>query len=130
MKLKGKKVGFVLTGSFCTFKNTILQIENIIKEDAEVIPIMSNHAYEFDTKFGTASDFINQIENITKKKIIHTIQDAEPIGPKNMTDIMIVAPATGNTMAKVAAGITDTPATMAIKSHLRNRKSIGYCYIN
>lgn len=130
MKLKGKKVGFVLTGSFCTFKNTILQIENIIKEDAEVIPIMSNHAYEFDTKFGTASDFINQIENITKKKIIHTIQDAEPIGPKNMTDIMIVAPATGNTMAKVAAGITDTPATMAIKSHLRNRKSISYCYIN
>ena len=122
MKLKGKKVGFVLTGSFCTFKNTILQIENIMKEDAEVIPIMSNHAYEMDTKFGTASDFINQIENITKKKIIHTIQDAEPIGPKNMTDIMIVAPATGNTMAKVAGGITDTPATMAIKSHLRNRK--------
>lgn len=130
MKLKGKKVGFVLTGSFCTFKNTILQIENIMKEDAEVVPIMSNHAYELDTKFGTASDFINQIENITKKKIIHTIQDAEPIGPKNMTDIMIVAPATGNTMAKVAAGITDTPATMAIKSHLRNRKSISYCYFN
>ncbi len=130
MKLKGKKVGFVLTGSFCTFKNTILQIENIMKEDAEVIPIMSNHAYEMDTKFGTASDFINQIENITKKKIIHTIQDAEPIGPKNMTDIMIVAPATGNTMAKVAGGITDTPATMAIKSHLRNRKSISYCYFN
>lgn len=130
MKLKGKKVGFVLTGSFCTFKNTILQIENIMKEDAEVVPIMSNHAYEMDTKFGTASDFINQIENITKKKIIHTIQDAEPIGPKNMTDIMIVAPATGNTMAKVAAGITDTPATMAIKSHLRNRKSISYCYFN
>ena len=130
MKLKGKKVGFVLTGSFCTFKNTILQIENIMKEDAEVIPIMSNHAYEMDTKFGTASDFINQIENITKKKIIHTIQDAEPIGPKNMTDIMIVAPATGNTMAKVAGGIIDTPATMAIKSHLRNRKSISYCYFN
>ncbi len=130
MKLKGKKVGFVLTGSFCTFKNTILQIENIMKEDAEVVPIMSNHAYEMDTKFGTASDFINQIENITKKKIIHTIQDAEPIGPKNMTDIMIVAPATGNTIAKVAGGITDTPATMAIKSHLRNRKSISYCYFN
>ena len=130
MKLKGKKVGFVLTGSFCTFKNTILQIENIMKEDAEVIPIMYTHAYEMDTKFGTASDFINQIENITKKKIIHTIQDAEPIGPKNMTDIMIVAPATGNTIAKVAGGITDTPATMAIKSHLRNRKSISYCYFN
>lgn len=130
MKLKGKRVGFVLTGSFCTFKNTIIQIENIIEEDAEVIPIMSNHAYELDTKFGKASDFIKQIEDITQKKIIHTIQDAEPIGPKQMTDIMIVAPATGNTMAKVACGITDTPATMAIKSHLRNRKSAGYSNIN
>ena len=93
MKLKDKKVGFVLTGSFCTFKNTIAQIENIIKEGAEVIPIMSYNAYDLDTKFGNTSDFINQIEDITKKKIIHTIQDAEPIGPKQMTDIMIVAPA-------------------------------------
>ena len=130
LKLKGKKVGFVLTGSFCTFKNTIIQIENIIEEDAEVIPIMSNHAYDLDTKFGKASDFIKQIEDITQKKIIHTIQDAEPIGPKQMTDIMIVAPATGNTLAKVASGITDTPATMAIKSHLRNRKPFSYSDIN
>lgn len=94
MKLKGKKVGFVLTGSFCTFKNTILQIENIVKEEAEVIPIMSYNAYNLDTKFGKAPDFIDQIEKITKNKIIHTIQGAEPIGPKHMTDIMIVAPAT------------------------------------
>lgn len=93
MKLKDKKVGFVLTGSFCTFKNTIQQIENIVKEGAEVIPIMSYNAYNLDTKFGKASDFIKQIECITKNKIIHTIQDAEPIGPKQMTDIMIVAPA-------------------------------------
>lgn len=92
MKLKDKKVGFVLTGSFCTFKNTIAQIENIIKEGAEVIPIMSYNAYNLDTKFGNASDFIKQIEDITQKKIIHTIQDAEPIGPKQMTDIMVVAP--------------------------------------
>lgn len=93
MKLKDRKVGFVLTGSFCTFKNTIAQIENIIKEGAEVIPIMSYNAYNLDTKFGKASDVIEQIENITHKKIIHTIQDAEPIGPKQMTDIMVVAPA-------------------------------------
>lgn len=93
MKLKDKKVGFVLTGSFCTFKNTIAQIENIIKEGAEVIPIMSYNAYNFDTKFGNASDFIKQIEDITQKQIIHTIQGAEPIGPKQMTDIMVVAPA-------------------------------------
>ena len=93
MKLKDKKVGFVLTGSFCTFKNTIAQIENIIKEGAEVIPIMSYNAYNLDTKFGNASDFIKQIEEITQKQIIHTIQGAEPIGPKQMTDIMVVAPA-------------------------------------
>lgn len=93
LKLKDKKVGFVLTGSFCTFKNTIIQMENIIKEGAEVIPIMSYNAYQLDTKFGEASDFITQIEEITGKKIIHTIQGAEPIGPKQMTDIMIVAPA-------------------------------------
>lgn len=93
MKLKGKKVGFVLTGSFCTFKSTIEQMENIIKEEAEVIPIMSYNAYNLDTKFGKSSDFIKQIEEITQNKIIHTIQDSEPIGPKHMTDIMIVAPA-------------------------------------
>lgn len=93
MKLKDKKVGFVLTGSFCTFKNTIVQIENIIKEGAEVIPIMSYNAYDLDSKFGNASDFINKIEEITQKEIIHTIQGAEPIGPKQMTDIMVVAPA-------------------------------------
>lgn len=93
MKLKGKKIGFVLTGSFCTFKNTIEQMENMIKEEAEVIPIMSYNAYNLDTKFGKSYDFIKQIENITQKKIIHTIQDAEPIGPKHMTDIMLVAPA-------------------------------------
>lgn len=94
MKLKGKKIGFVLTGSFCTFKNTIEQMKNIIKEEAEVIPIMSYNAYNLDTKFGKSAEFINQIEEITKNKIIHTIQGAEPIGPKHMTDIMIVAPAT------------------------------------
>ncbi len=120
MKLKGKKVGFVLTGSFCTFKNTIEQMENMIKEEAEVIPIMSYNAYNLDTKFGKSSDFIKQIEKITQRKIIHTIQDAEPIGPKNLTDIMLVAPASGNTMARIAEGITDTPATMSVKSHLRN----------
>ena len=94
MKLEGKKVGFVLTGSFCTFKNTIPQIKKIADEGAEVIPIMSNHAYELDTKFGIASDFIKEIETITDKKIIHKIQDAEPIGPKSLTDIIVVAPAT------------------------------------
>jgi len=104
LKLKDKKVGFVLTGSFCTFKNTIIQMKNIIEEGAEVIPIMSYNAYHMDTKFGKASDFIKQIEDITKKKIIHTIQDAEPIGPKQMTDVMIVAPATRKYNGKSSRG--------------------------
>lgn len=94
LKLKDKRVGFVLTGSFCTFNNTIIQIENIVKEGAEVIPIMSYNAYNLDTKFGKSSDFIKHIEDITQNSIIHTIQGAEPIGPKHLTDIMIVAPAT------------------------------------
>ena len=120
MKLEGKKVGFVITGSFCTFEKTIEQLKNIVKEKAEVIPIMSHNAYNMDTKFGKAKDFIEKIEQITGKEIIHTIQQAEPIGPKHMTDIMIIAPATGNTMAKLANDIIDTSATMAAKSHLRN----------
>ena len=120
MKLEGKSVGFVLTGSFCTFKKTIEQIKNVINEKANVIPIMSFNAYNIDSKFGTAHEFISQIEEMCGKEIIHTIEDAEPIGPKHITDIMIVAPATGNTMAKLAHDIIDTPATMAVKSHLRN----------
>lgn len=94
LELKNKKIGFVMTGSFCTFKNTIPQIKKMIDEGAEVLPIMSNNAYSLDTKFGKAEDFIEEIENMTGNKIIHEIQDAEPIGPKHLTDIMIVAPAT------------------------------------
>ena len=94
LKLKDKKIGFVMTGSFCTFKNTIAQMENIIKEGAEVIPVMSFNAYKLNTKFGKASDFIEQIEELTGKKIINTIEGAEVIGPKQLTDIMVVAPAT------------------------------------
>ncbi len=124
MKLEGKKVGFVLTGSFCTFKNTILEIRNIVNEGASVIPVMSFNAYNLDTKFGKAKDFIEEIEEITKNKIIHEICDAEPIGPKKMTDIMLIAPCTGNTIAKLANGITDTPAIMAAKSHLRNNNPL------
>ena len=124
MKLEGKKVGFCFTGSFCTFKNTIEQLKNLVKEKAEIIPIMSYNAYNLDTKFGKAQDFINQIEEITNKKIIHTIEDAEPIGPKKMTDIMIIAPCTGNTISKLANSCIDTPVTMAAKSHLRNNNPL------
>ncbi|MBO5005117.1 MAG: dipicolinate synthase subunit B [Clostridia bacterium] len=124
MKLKDKKIGFILTGSFCTFNKTIEQMENIKKQEADIIPIMSYNSYEFDTKFGKAKEFISKIENITGKNIIHTIQDAEPIGPKHLTDIMLIAPCSGNTIAKLANGITDSPALMAAKSHMRNNNPL------
>lgn len=92
MDLKGIKIGFVLTGSFCTFKATIPKMKELIKRGAEIVPVMSYNVYETDTKFGKAQDFIDEIEEITGKKIIHTIPGAEPIGPKKMTDIMVIAP--------------------------------------
>ena len=122
--LEGKRIGFAFTGSFCTFKVVIEELKKIQKMGADIIPIMSYNAYNLDTKFGKASDFINEIELITEKEIIHTIQGAEPIGPKGLTDIMIIAPCTGNTIAKLANDIIDTPATMAAKSHLRNNKPL------
>ena len=124
MKIKDKKIGFVLTGSFCTFKHTIPQIKKIVEEGGIVIPIMSRNAYNMDTKFGTAQEFIKEIEEIRNKEIIHTIQGAEPIGPKGLTDILIIAPATGNTIGKLANGITDDVGTMATKSHLRNNNPV------
>ena len=124
MNLKDKNIGFCLTGSFFTFKNTILQMKELVKEKANVLPIMSYNAYKSDTKFGNSKEFIKEIEEITKNKIIHNLKDAEPIGPKNMTDIMIIAPCTGNTLAKLSNGIIDTPVLMAVKSHFRNGKPI------
>lgn len=121
MDLKNKNIGFCLTGSFCTLKNTILQMkELVVKEGANIIPIMSYNVYKTDTKFGKAKEYIKDIQDITGNNIIHTIKDAEPIGPKKMTDIMIIAPCTGNTLAKLSNGIVDTPVLMAVKSHLRN----------
>lgn len=120
MEVKGKTIGFVFTGSFCTFSKTIPKMKELKKLGANILPIMSYNSYSLDTKFGKAKDFINQIEEISENKIIQTIQGAEPIGPKHLTDIMIVAPASGNTMSKLACDIIDTPAVMAVKSHLRN----------
>lgn len=125
MEVKGKKIGFVLTGSFCTFSKVIPKIKELKDLGADIIPIMSDNSYRLDTKFGKSKDIIKQIEEITEKEVIHTIQDAEPIGPKHLTDIMIVAPASGNTMAKLANDIIDTPALMAVKSHLRNNLPVA-----
>lgn len=124
MSFEGVKIGFVFTGSFCTFSKVIPKMKLLVKSGAKIIPIMSFNSYNLDTKFGKAKDFIEKIENITGNIIIHSITDAEPIGPKNMTDIMIIAPCSGNTMAKLSYDIIDTPATMAAKSHLRNNRPL------
>ena len=93
MNIEGKKVGFVFTGSFCTFKTVLEELKKIKKSGADIIPIMSYNAYNLDTKFGKAQDYIDEIKKISEKdEIIHTIQGAEPIGPKKMTDILVIAP--------------------------------------
>ncbi len=122
--LKDKKIGLCMTGSFCTFHKVIPQIKKIVEAGAEVLPIMSFNSYDLDTKFGEADTFIKQIEDITSHKIIHSIKEAEPIGPRALTDLMVIVPCTGNTLAKLTAGITDTPVLMATKSHLRNGNNV------
>lgn len=117
-------VGFAMCGSFCTFKKVIPQMEELISLGFNVVPIMSGVSYSTDTRFGKAEDFIKQIKDITGKEIIHTISDAEPIGPKKLLDALIIAPCTGNTLGKMANGITDTSVTLAAKAHLRNARPV------
>ncbi len=125
MNLDGKTIGFAFTGSFCTFRKTIDEMKRMKKNyNINIIPIMSFNSYNLDTKFGKAKDFIEEIEEITENKIIHTIPGAEPIGPKKMFDILIVAPCSGNTIAKLSNDIIDTPVTMAVKSHLRTERPV------
>lgn len=125
MNLEGKNIGFAFTGSFCTFRKTINEMKKISEiKDISIFPIMSFNSFNLDTKFGKASDFEKEIEEITRNKIIHTIVDAEPIGPKKMFDILIIAPCSGNTIAKLANDIINTPVTMAVKSHLRNNRPV------
>lgn len=112
-------VGFALCGSFCTFSKAIKEMEHLALEKYDIVPIMSCTAYGTDTRFGKAQEINERIKAISGKDIIHSIETAEPIGPKRMCDILAVAPCTGNTLGKIANGITDTPVTMAVKSQLR-----------
>jgi dipicolinate synthase subunit B len=118
------KVGVGLTGSFCTLNEAIGVMEKLVLLGMDVYPIISYSVKNFDTRFGKCKDFADKIESLTGKNIISTIVDAEPIGPKGYLDIMVVCPCTGNTLAKLANGITDTPVTMASKAHLRNQKPL------
>ncbi|WP_444658587.1 dipicolinate synthase subunit B [Caproiciproducens sp. R2] len=117
--MKSLTFGYALCGSFCTFDKAIEQIRVLVEAGYDILPIMSQNAATTDTRFGKADDFIWEIEDLCGKKIIKSMVEAEPIGPKKMVDLMIVAPCTGNTLAKIANGITDTTVTMAVKSNLR-----------
>lgn len=118
------KLGFAMCGSFCTMKRAIEQLERLVAQGYDILPIMSENVYSTDTYFGKASDFIRQVESLTGKEVIHTISQAEPIGPKKLIDCLVIAPCTGNTMAKLANGVTDTSVTMAAKAHLRNGRPV------
>lgn len=124
MKLEGKQVGFAITGSFCTFQDIIVPLQDLVATGADVYPIMSEAAYTLDTKFGGAAHWRNLVEGLTGRGIIHSIVGAEPIGPGKLLDLIVVAPCTGNTLAKLANAITDTPVTMAVKAHLRNGRPV------
>jgi dipicolinate synthase subunit B len=124
MQFDGLKIGFAITGSHCTLPAAIKVMKRLIDEGADVTPIISYSVEGMDTRFGKAEDWINQFQEITHRKPIHTIPEAEPIGPQKMFDCVVIAPCTGNTLAKLANGITDTPVLMASKSHLRNQRPL------
>ena len=111
--------GYAMTGSFCTFDKCLGQMAALVSQGYEIIPIMSENAYSTSTRFGKAHDIVTRVEDICGKSVIHTVTGAEPIGPKALCDILIVAPCTGNTLSKIALGVTDTAVAMAVKSQLR-----------
>ena len=113
------KIGYCFTGSFCTLSRSLAAMKEIVLSGHSVVPIMSERVFSTDTRFTPASAFVKEVEDVCGSSVIHTIVDAEPIGPRGMLDLLVVAPCTGNTLAKVSSGITDSSATMAIKSHLR-----------
>ena len=120
----GKTIGVALTGSFCTYEKVFTQLEKLVKTGANVQTIFSYSAGTIDSRFGNAEDFLKKAKELTKNPPMTTIAQAEPIGPKNLFDILVLLPCTGNTIAKLANGITDTPALMATKAHLRNNKPV------
>ena len=124
MKLDGLKIGFAVTGSHCTLHEITEVMRKLVEEGADLTPIISNSVDTMDTRFGKADDWKRKFEEITQKKIIQTIPDAEPIGPQKKFDCLLIAPCTGNTLAKLANGITDTAVLMAAKAHLRNQRPL------
>lgn len=124
MDLKDRKVGVALTGSFCTFDKTFCQLQKLKEAGADIYPILSNASQTISCRFGTPGEYLEKLAAVTDNPPILHIEDAEPIGPKGYLDILVILPCTGNTAAKLANGITDSPVLMAAKAHLRNNKPL------
>lgn len=122
--LSKKNIGIAITGSYCTFEKVFSELEKIAATGANLYPVFSDHASTTDSRFGTCADFLARAEKITGRKPITTIPDAEPIGPHALFDVLVIAPCTGNTLSKLANGISDTPVLMAAKAHLRNNRPL------
>ena len=122
--MRKERVGFAVCGSFCTHEDAMRALKALTDIYETVIPILSEHAAHTDTRFGTAESLSRRMELVTGRKPLCSIESVEPIGPKKLLDVLVIAPATGNTVAKLAAGITDTAVTMAAKAHLRNGRPI------
>lgn len=117
-------IGFAMCGSFCNFKNAFEQLEMLVSKGEEVLPIMSYNVYTTDTRFGRAEEFIKKAEDLCKRKVVHTLTEAEPLGPKIKLECLCICPCTGNTLAKLSCGVCDTPVTLAAKAHLRNERPL------
>lgn len=117
-------IGYAICGSFCTFSRSVEELSDLKSSGYDIVPIMSENAYSTDTRFFKASDFSDKVREICGRDIITTIEDAEPLGPKTPLDALIISPCTGNTLAKIANGITDTSVTMAAKAHLRSDRPL------
>ena len=117
-------IGYAFCGSFCTFTKSLGVLAELRSSGLEIMPIMSENAFSTDTRFWKAEDFCFKVKSICGRDIIHSIVDAEPLGPKVPLDALVISPCTGNTLAKIANGITDTPVTMAAKAHLRSDRPL------
>lgn len=124
MDLAGKRIGFAITGSFCTYSQVMPVIEELVKTGADVVPILSYNAAVHDTRFIKAAELKKFLKDTTGNKVLECLVDVEPIGPRKLLDLVIVAPCTGNSIAKLALGVTDTPVLLAAKSHLRNGRPV------
>ena len=124
MNKDGKTVGFAFCGSYCTFDKAMEILEKVHAQYGDVYPIVSERTAATDTRFGAAHDFMREMQRICDRRVIDSIKTAEPIGPRKLLDVMVICPCTGNTLAKLAGGITDSSVTMAAKAHLRNGRPL------